>query len=84
MLSQATNISAMARYPWTIASGFTIFAAVLCYNSLGDGIREAFSPRAAVPGRGRPAPVRTGRRTVARWLARRARAGGRRERMAER
>jgi len=57
MLSRATNIASIARFPWTLVPGLAIFVAVLSYNFLGDGIRDAFDPRVQSP-RGRPAAWR--------------------------
>lgn len=54
MLSRATNIASIARFPWTLVPGLAIFAAVLAYNFLGDGIRDAFDPKAQSAAR-RPA-----------------------------
>ncbi|MEW6045841.1 MAG: ABC transporter permease [Bacillota bacterium] len=68
MLSKATNVNSMARYPWTLVSGFAIFLAVLSYNFLGDGVREAFSPRTLAA---TPAAVRVSKRPSERrsWAA---------------
>lgn len=48
MLSRATNIASIARFPWTLVPGVAIFVAVLAYNFLGDGVRDAFDPRSRV------------------------------------
>lgn len=73
MLSRATNIASIARFPWTLVPGLAIFIAVLSYNFLGDAIRDAFDPRARV-GVARPvgeARAVAGRlRMAAGWLAR--------------
>lgn len=46
MLSEALNLSALARYPWLLIPGFFIFITVLSYSFFGDGVRDALDPRA--------------------------------------
>lgn len=46
MLSEALNLSALSRFPWLLVPGFMIFITVLSYSFFGDGIRDAFDPRA--------------------------------------
>lgn len=46
MLSAALNLTVLVQYPWLLIPGFAIFVAVLAYNLLGDGLRDAFDPRA--------------------------------------
>ena len=45
MLTSAMNLQTLTRSPWNLLAGVFIFAAVLCYNLLGDGLRDAFDPR---------------------------------------
>lgn len=45
MLSSAMNLQTLTRSPWNLLAGVFIFAAVLCYNLFGDGLRDAFDPR---------------------------------------
>lgn len=45
MLSTAQNVRYLTDYPWIVASGFFIFAAVLAFNVFGDGLRDAADPR---------------------------------------
>lgn len=45
MLTAASTITNMVSYPWCLLPGLSIFIAVLCFNLLGDGIRDAFDPR---------------------------------------
>ncbi len=48
MLKDAQNVSKLKENPWLIVPGFFIFAAVLAYNFLGDGLRDAADPRTVV------------------------------------
>ncbi|MBE3574512.1 MAG: ABC transporter permease [Firmicutes bacterium] len=45
MLSQGMNLVVLAQYPWLLLPGLAIFIAVLCFNLLGDGLRDALDPR---------------------------------------
>lgn len=46
MLSSATNASILVLYPWLIWPPATlIIVTVLCFNLLGDGLRDALDPR---------------------------------------
>jgi peptide/nickel transport system permease protein len=51
MLRQAQNVSWLQSYPWILAPGVAIFLAVMAFNFLGDGLRDALDPRHT--GRGR-------------------------------
>lgn len=44
MLSAAKNIAVIELYPWILIPGFFIFIAILSFNLLGDGLRDAFDP----------------------------------------
>jgi peptide/nickel transport system permease protein len=46
MLSQAQNMYVLTKAPWLLLPGVFIFVAVLAFNFLGDGLRDAFDPRA--------------------------------------
>jgi peptide/nickel transport system permease protein len=48
MLTKAMNISDMTQHPWILIPGFFIFLAVMGYNLLGDGLRDAFDPKAFI------------------------------------
>lgn len=45
MLTAASTITNMVSYPWCLLPGLFIFIAVLSFNLLGDGVRDAFDPR---------------------------------------
>jgi len=46
MLQEAQQLSAVALSPWLLAPGVTIVLAVLSFNFLGDGLRDAADPYA--------------------------------------
>jgi peptide/nickel transport system permease protein len=46
MLQEAQQLSAVALSPWLLAPGVVIVLAVLCFNFLGDGLRDAADPYA--------------------------------------
>jgi peptide/nickel transport system permease protein len=45
LLAQAQNIQALTQFPWLLIPGVMIVLAVLAFNFLGDGIRDALDPR---------------------------------------
>ncbi len=45
MLSQAMSPGNLQQYPWIIVPGFFIFFAIMAFNLLGDGLRDAFDPK---------------------------------------
>lgn len=45
LLSAGTNLVNLSRYPWLLIPGVFIILAVIAYNFLGDGLRDAFDPR---------------------------------------
>lgn len=45
MLSQALDIPSLTLYPWLTAPGFFITIAIVAYNFLGDGLRDAFDTK---------------------------------------
>ncbi|HKP11655.1 MAG TPA: ABC transporter permease [Blastocatellia bacterium] len=45
MLSAAQNPRYLSDFPWMLAPGFFIFIAVMAWNFLGDGLRDAADPR---------------------------------------
>ena len=46
--AQATGITAFTDRPWLLLPGFFILLAVLAYNFMGDGLRDALDPRTKV------------------------------------
>lgn len=50
MLSKATDLTALTRYPWLLVPGVVIFITVLAWNFVGDGLRDALDPRAVTSG----------------------------------
>jgi peptide/nickel transport system permease protein len=45
LLTAGTNLVNLARSPWLLFPGLFIILAVIAYNFLGDGLRDAFDPR---------------------------------------
>ena len=45
MLSAARSIRVVQDFPWLLIPGFFIFIAIMAWNFLGDGIRDAVDPR---------------------------------------
>lgn len=45
LLSAGANLINLSRSPWLLIPGLFIIAAVVAYNFLGDGLRDAFDPR---------------------------------------
>jgi peptide/nickel transport system permease protein len=39
------NINELLEQPWLIAPGFAIFITILCFNTLGDVLRDVLDPR---------------------------------------
>lgn len=46
MLQECLNLQIIANYPWLLMPVVTIIVTVLCFNFLGDGIRDAADPYA--------------------------------------
>lgn len=46
MLSEAQSVTALTEYTWLLIPGLFIFLAVMCFNLLGDGLRDALDPKA--------------------------------------
>ncbi|MBI4977276.1 MAG: ABC transporter permease [Spirochaetes bacterium] len=46
MLQDCMNIQAVVNYPWLLLPSVFIIITVLCYNYLGDGLRDAADPYA--------------------------------------
>jgi peptide/nickel transport system permease protein len=46
LLSDAMNLHSLILYPWLLAPGACIIVAVLSFNFLGDGLRDAAAPYA--------------------------------------
>jgi peptide/nickel transport system permease protein len=45
MLTAAQNLWYLQSFPWMLTPGFFIFIAVMAWNFLGDGLRDAADPR---------------------------------------
>jgi peptide/nickel transport system permease protein len=45
MLAVAQNIAFLTNFSWVLAPGVFIFVAVMAWNVLGDGLRDAADPR---------------------------------------
>lgn len=46
MLQDAQNVTVLMKAPWYPAfPGFMIFITVLCFNFVGDGLRDALDPK---------------------------------------
>ncbi len=45
MLSDAMSIAEIKFHPWILIPGVFIFIAIMAFNFLGDGLRDAFDPR---------------------------------------
>jgi peptide/nickel transport system permease protein len=45
MLTAAQSVRVLVSFPWILAPGYLIFATVLAYNFLGDGLSDALNPR---------------------------------------
>lgn len=51
MLNQARSVRALTSFPWLLyVPGLAIFATVMAFNFLGDGLRDALDPRRVVGG----------------------------------
>jgi peptide/nickel transport system permease protein len=46
MLTAAQNLWFLQSFPWMLTPGIFIFIAVMAWNFLGDGLRDAADPRA--------------------------------------
>ncbi len=46
LLSDAMNIADIRFHPWILIPGLFIFATVMAFNFLGDGLRDVFDPKA--------------------------------------
>jgi peptide/nickel transport system permease protein len=44
LLQQAQNVKTISLYPWLMLPGVFIFLAVLAFNFMGDGLRDAADP----------------------------------------
>lgn len=44
LLSEAQMVRVLAEMPWIIIPAFFVIAAILAFNFLGDGLRDAFDP----------------------------------------
>ena len=48
MLAQAQTTRTLVYFPWVLTPGFFIFLAVMAWNFLGDGLRDAADPRSRI------------------------------------
>ena len=48
MLSAAQSVRVLTEFTWALAPGFFLFLAVLAFNFLGDGLRDALDPRSRI------------------------------------
>ncbi|MCE9636364.1 MAG: ABC transporter permease [Planctomycetes bacterium] len=48
MLREAQQSAVLLESPWVVVPGLFIFATVLAFNFLGDGLRDALDPRAVI------------------------------------
>lgn len=46
LLKEAQNVQAVALQPWLLIPAVAVIAAVLAFNFLGDGLRDAADPYA--------------------------------------
>ena len=54
MLGQARSLRVLMSFPWLLAApSVAIFSAVMAFNVLGDGLRDALDPRGGQGGRAR-------------------------------
>jgi peptide/nickel transport system permease protein len=44
LLKQAQNIRTVALQPWLLLPGIFVIVVVLCFNFVGDGLRDAADP----------------------------------------
>ena len=44
LLSQAQSLTVIQNYPWQMIPGIFIVVAVMCFNFVGDALRDAFDP----------------------------------------
>ena len=51
MLQDCLSIQTVANYPWLLTPVVLIVLTVLCFNFLGDGLRDALDPSSASGGR---------------------------------
>ena len=45
MLTASQNLEYLTQYPWILAPGVLIFITVICWNVLGDGLRDSLDPK---------------------------------------
>ena len=44
LLQEAQNVRTVALFPWLLLPGFFVIVTVLCFNFMGDGLRDAADP----------------------------------------
>ena len=47
MLQDCMNMTAVAKYPWLLLPALFVVVTVLCFNFMGDGLRDAADPYGA-------------------------------------
>lgn len=45
LLAQAQSVDVLTQFPWLLYPGLAIVVAILAFNFLGDGVRDALDPR---------------------------------------
>jgi len=48
MIELTRNLVVIRWHPWLLAPGVMIFVSIVAFQFLGDGLRDAFDPRAVV------------------------------------
>ncbi len=48
MLTSAQSIEVITNHPWILVPGVFIFTAVMAFNLIGDGLRDAFDPKGQI------------------------------------
>jgi peptide/nickel transport system permease protein len=51
LLQQAQNMRTVSTHPWLLLPGFFVVVAVLAFNFVGDGLRDAADPYSALRGK---------------------------------
>ncbi|MFW5745365.1 MAG: ABC transporter permease subunit, partial [Spirochaetota bacterium] len=48
LLKNAQQVQIVANYPWLLLPGVFVIVVVLCFNFVGDGLRDAADPYASM------------------------------------
>ena len=46
MLSEAQSVTVLKEFTWLLLPGVFVFLVVMCFNLLGDGLRDSLDPKA--------------------------------------